>query len=115
MDSELVYSTLHGRMCPSCNNPLDDCNCKTIKPVIKNDGFVRISRETKGRKGKTMTVISGLPLSQERLTSLAKQFKQQCGTGGTVKDDCIEIQGDHRDKLFDSIAKLGFKVKKSGG
>jgi len=83
--------------------------------VAKGDGIARICRETKGRKGKTMTIISGLGLHQNQLEALAKKFKQQCGTGGTVKNSCIEIQGDHRDALFKALETLGYVVKKSGG
>ena len=115
MDSNLVYSTEHGRMCPDCNNPIDKCNCKENKPILKSDGITRIFRETKGRKGKTVTVITGLGLTDEKLFDRAKQLKQHCGTGGTIKNGTIEIQGDHRDKIFAFLEKAGHTVKKSGG
>jgi translation initiation factor 1 len=81
----------------------------------KKDDIVRVGRETKGRKGAGVTVITGIPLHPEGLEKLAKQFKQQCGTGGTVKNGVIEIQGDHRDPLVTELQKLGYTVKKSGG
>jgi translation initiation factor 1 len=81
----------------------------------KSDGIVRVGRETKGRKGAGVTVITGIPSHPEGLEKLAKQFKQQCGTGGTVKNGVIEIQGDHRDQLVAELQKLGYTVKRSGG
>jgi len=81
----------------------------------KGDGIVRVGRETKGRKGSGVTVITGIPSHPEGLEKLAKQFKQQCGTGGTVKNGVIEIQGDHRDLLVAELQKLGYTVKRSGG
>jgi len=81
----------------------------------KGDGIVRVGRETKGRKGSGVTVITGIPSHPEGLEKLAKQFKQQCGTGGTVKNGAIEIQGDHRDLLVAELQKLGYTVKRSGG
>ncbi len=76
---------------------------------------VKLSRETAGRKGKGVTVVSELPLGEDALKELATQLKNKCGTGGTAKDGRIEIQGDHRDKLAQELEKLGYKVKRSGG
>jgi translation initiation factor 1 len=81
----------------------------------RGDGIVRVGRETKGRKGTGVTVITGIPSHPEGLEKLAKQFKQQCGTGGTVKNGVIEIQGDHRDLLVAELQKLGYTVKRSSG
>jgi translation initiation factor 1 len=81
----------------------------------KGDGIVRVGRETKGRKGAGVTVITGIPSHPEGLEKLAKQFKQQCGTGGTVKNGVIEIQGDHRDLLVRELSSLGYAVKRAGG
>jgi translation initiation factor 1 len=81
----------------------------------KSDGIVRVGRETKGRKGAGVTVITGIPSHPEGLEKLAKQFKQQCGTGGTVKNGVIEIQGDHRDLLVKELSALGYTVKRAGG
>jgi translation initiation factor 1 len=83
--------------------------------VSRRDGVVRVSRETKGRKGKGVTLISGVPLHPDGLRALAKEFKQTCGSGGTVKEGIIEIQGDHRDFLVDALQKKGYTVKRSGG
>lgn len=114
--SGLVYSTEFGRMCPQCRNPLSACRCSKNKPSVpKSDGIVRISRETKGRRGKGVTMITGVPLNSVELEKLGRQLKQRCGTGGTVKDGTIEIQGDHRDLLLGELEKLGWVVKKAGG
>ena len=77
--------------------------------------MVRVGRETKGRKGKGVTLISGVPLPPEELKILARELKQTCGTGGTLKDGVIEIQGDHRDSLIDLLKTRGWTVKRSGG
>ncbi|MFC1764626.1 translation initiation factor Sui1 [Planctomycetota bacterium] len=111
----LVYSTAHGRMCPGCSQPIDTCICKQQPLIPLGDGIVRVGRETKGRKGKGVTVVTGLALDPKKLTRLAKQLKQRCGAGGTVKDGVIEIQGDHRDTLVEELQKLGHTVKRSGG
>jgi translation initiation factor 1 len=117
-DSELVYSTESGRICPKCKNPISSCTCKSSKKIAKpvgGDGVVRVARETKGRKGKGVTVITGLPLNEIELKFLAKDLKQKCGTGGTAKNGVIEIQGDMRDKLVTELESLGYRVKRVGG
>jgi translation initiation factor 1 len=76
---------------------------------------VRVGRETQGRNGKAVTVVSGLPLLPDELKALAKELKQRCGTGGTVKDGVLEIQGDHRDLIVEELARRGYDVKRSGG
>lgn len=111
----IVYSTEHGRMCPDCGNPLAGCSCRKKDSVQKGDGIVRIERQTKGRKGKGVTRITGLALPDDDLRKLAKSLKQRCGSGGTVKDGVIEIQGDHRDALYEEVRKRGHTVKRSGG
>jgi translation initiation factor 1 len=105
-DSKLVYSTDGGRI-KSIDAP----------PALpsKGDGFIRIRRETAGRNGKGVTTLSGFALPDAELQALAKQLKQLCGTGGTVKNWIIEIQGDQRDKLKAELEKRGFKVKLAGG
>ncbi len=113
--NNIVYSTEFGKMCPKCGKPVAKCICKQQKNSFKNDGIVRVARETKGRKGKGVTVITGVPLNSDEITKLAKQLKQKLGTGGTVKNGVIEIQGDHRDTLVEELKKQGFKVKRSGG
>ncbi len=111
----VVYSTEKGKMCPACNRAIEDCICKNNTEIPEGDGIVRVSRETKGRKGKGMTIITGVPLAHKELKVLGKQLKKRCGTGGTVKDGVIEIQGDQRDVLVDELKKKGWVVKRSGG
>jgi len=110
----LVYSTEHGRMCPACSKPIAECICKTTA-VPASDGIVRVSRETKGRKGKGVTLVKGLALDAPALAQLGKQLKTACGSGGTVKDGAIEIQGDHCERVIDTLKKQGWTVKKAGG
>ena len=100
---------------PSSSFPSKKTKNKKSAPAQKNDGIVRVGRETKGRKGAGVTVISGIPVQPDALAKLAKQFKQKCGTGGTVKNGVIEIQGDQRDTLMAELTKLGYTVKRSGG
>jgi translation initiation factor 1 len=116
-DKGSVYSTEHGRMCPACAKPAAQCACCTRQKETapRGDGIVRISRETKGRKGSGVTLISGLPLDADRLRKLATHLKQRCGSGGTVKAGSIEIQGDHRDALLEELKKLGYQAKRAGG
>ena len=114
-DRNLVYSSDHGRMCSGCGHPSDACECPRRGGADSGDGVVRLSRETKGRKGKGVTLITGVPLDADDLKDLARQLKQKCGTGGTVRNGVIEIQGDHRDKLFDILKQRGWTVKKAGG
>jgi translation initiation factor 1 len=102
--SRTVYSTDTGRITQTSS-----------KDQVKGDGIVRISRESKGRKGKGVSLISGLPLRADELKVLAKKLKQLCGSGGAVKDGIIEIQGDHRDKLLEALVDLGYQAKKAGG
>tara|TARA_B110000902_G_scaffold2303_1_gene2582 strand:+ start:1185 stop:1508 length:324 start_codon:yes stop_codon:yes gene_type:complete len=103
-ESRLVYSTDAGRI------------TQTDKPqAIDTDGIVRIRHETKGRKGKGVSLVSGLDLDEAALKTLAKQLKQKCSTGGTIKDGVIEIQGDHRDILKIELEKIGHTVKLAGG
>lgn len=111
----LVYSTEFGRACPKCGNPIKKCICGKQNLVLPNDSIVRIGRETKGRKGSGVSIITGVPLDDKGLEKLAKQLKQKCGTGGTVKSGTIEIQGDHRDILKQELSNLGYTVKLSGG
>ncbi|MDX2480299.1 MAG: translation initiation factor Sui1 [Desulfuromusa sp.] len=110
-----VYSTEHGRICPSCSKPLAGCICSKKHHVNEGDGVVRIGRVTKGRKGKSVTTISGLLLDSQGLLALGKVLKKRCGSGGTVKEGILEIQGDHRDMLFEELQKRGWRVKRCGG
>lgn len=111
----LVYSTEFGKMCPGCNKPAVKCICQKKQSIPQNDGIVRLMRETKGRKGKGVTLITGVPLDNEELKKFAKSLKQKCGSGGTLKNGVIEIQGDHRNVLEKELGRLGYKVKRAGG
>ena len=114
-NSRLVYATDQGRMCPGCGKPVTACACAARQGRPQGDGIVRISRQTKGRKGKGVSCVTGIPLPPDALEALAKQLKQRCGAGGTVKDGVIEIQGDHRETLAAELKKLGYTVKLAGG
>lgn len=110
----LVYSTEFGRACPECNQPQDNCICSQ-EALPQGDGIVRLSRESKGRGGKVVTLVSGVPLVGAELKTLAKELKKKCGVGGALKDGVIEIQGEQRDLLMSELTRRGFTVKKSGG
>ena len=111
----LVYSTDTGQTCPGCGHPVKQCCCSKEKSRQQGDGVVRVSRQTKGRKGSGVCLITGAPLGEAELKKLAKQLKKKCGSGGAVKNGVIEIQGDHREILVDALIKLGFKAKPAGG
>jgi len=103
-NSRLVYYTDSGRITES-----------VASKTVQGDGIVRIRRETKGRKGKGVTTLSGFNMSESELKVLAKQLKQKCSTGGTVKNGMIEIQGDHREILKVELQKRGLTAKLAGG
>jgi translation initiation factor 1 len=111
----LVYSSEHGRMCPGCSRPVKECTCTKKQTTPPSDGVVRVSRQTKGRKGKGVTLITGVPLDEAGIKALATRLKQRCGSGGTVKDGIIEIQGGHCDLLVEELKKQGWTVKRAGG
>ena len=104
-ESRLVYSTETGRIKQQSES----------NPILKTDGIIRIRRETKGRKGKGVTTLSGFDLEVDQLKALAKKLKKTCSSGGTVKDGIIEIQGDHREILKQQLDKMGYPVKLAGG
>jgi translation initiation factor 1 len=109
-----VYSSESGRICPRCGQPVANCICQ--KPARQvGSGVIRISRESKGRKGKTVTLICGLPLSDDDLRVLLSELKRRCGSGGASKDGVLEIQGDHRDLILVELQKRGYSAKKVGG
>ena len=110
----LVYSTDSGRMCPVCRQPVAYCSCKA-RLIHQTNGAVLISLQTKGRGGKNVTLVKGLPLDTVALAVLGKQLRSACGTGGTVKDGVIEVQGDHLATVMAALQKLGYDVKRSGG
>ena len=116
-NSRPVYSTESGRLCPQCHRAVSECVCGKDRPASagSSDGVVRLHRETKGRGGKAVTLVKGLPLAPAELKALAKKLKQQCGVGGALKDDIIEIQGDQREILKTSLEKMGYTVKIAGG
>ena len=111
----LVYSTDSGRMCPACRKPVAQCTCNKAPALPPSGGVVRVSLDTKGRAGKGVTVVRGLALDAAALALLGKQLKATCGSGGTVKDGTVEVQGDHRDRVMAALESLGFVVKRSGG
>jgi len=98
-------------MCPGCGKPLAACVCRQAQTPV-GDGTIRVRLETKGRKGKGVTLITGVPLAPLELAVLGKQLKQQCGAGGTVKAGVIEVQGDHCDSLAEALKKRGWRVKR---
>ncbi|MDZ7921705.1 MAG: translation initiation factor Sui1 [Rhodoferax sp.] len=110
----LVYSTEMGRTCPVCRQAIAACTCNAPKRPT-GDGVVRVSRETKGRAGKGVTLVRGVPLMEAELVALGKQLKAACGSGGTVKDGVIEVQGDHVDRVMQLLQAQGHKVKRAGG
>lgn len=114
-DTRLVWSSESGRVCPECGKAVAVCICKKQVTTFAGDGIVRIRRESKGRGGKTVTVVSGIPGDETALKALAGELKRRCGTGGTLKDGVVEIQGDHCDLLVTELSRRGFKVKRAGG
>jgi len=114
-NSRPVYSTVTGKLCFKCGQPVSGCECKKSSRITNGDGIIRISRETKGRKGKGVTLVSGFQGTESELKALGKRLKQLCGTGGTVKEGRIEIQGDLRHKIYQELDNAGYKVKLAGG
>ncbi|NMC55099.1 MAG: translation initiation factor Sui1 [Chloroflexi bacterium] len=114
-DARTVYSTELGRVCPDCGQPAERCACRKKPAAAPGDGNVRVRLEKKGRGGKAVSLVSGLPLVEEDLRKLAAELKKRCGAGGAVKDGQIEIQGDHRDALVTALLALGYRAKKAGG
>lgn len=112
----LVYSTDGGRTCPACRKPVAECVCKAqARTVAKGDGVVRVSRETKGRGGKTVTIVRGLDLEPAALAAIGKQLRTACGAGGTTGDGVLEVQGDHCERVMAWLANDGWVVKRAGG
>ena len=109
-DDRLVYSSDGGRV------PENRARTRPqARAVAPNDGVVRLFREKGGRGGKTVTVIRGLPERGADLDARMVEFKRLCGAGGTLRDNAIEIQGNHREKLADRLRTLGYRVKLAGG
>jgi len=112
-----VYSSHAGRICAACQRPVERCACRggRERAATAGDGVVRVRREVKGRRGKPVTTIAGVPLDETGLRELASELKRRCGSGGSVKDGVIEIQGDHRDEIVPLLEARGFRVKRAGG
>lgn len=111
----IVYSTEHGRMCPDCGEPAHSGSCSRERAAPSVDGPVRVRRERAGRKGKEVTVIRDVPLAGDDLSALASELKKSCGSGGTIKDGAIEIQGDHVEPVIEVLRGRGWSVKRTGG
>jgi len=115
MNARIVYSTGAGALCPNCRRAVRECVCPKGAPGAASPSCVRVGRETKGRAGKGVTTVTGLPLSLPEIDALAARLKKRCGSGGTVRGGVIEIQGDHRDAIVAELVKLGWSAKKAGG
>ncbi len=116
-NSKLVWSSEMGANCPTCGKALRKCKCQSTQntSTTNKDGVIRVSRMTKGKKGKGVSVINGLSLSASELKDIAGNLKRKCGVGGTVKGDAIEIQSDNRELIVKELEKAGFKAKIAGG
>ncbi len=122
----LVYSSEAGRICPACGRKISSCECRgkgarariagraEVEAAKSGDSVVRVGRSTKGRGGKVVTTVTGLPGVDEEKKKLAAELKRSCGTGGSLKDGVIEIQGEHRDTLVRELETRGFTVKRVG-
>jgi translation initiation factor 1 len=115
MAARIVYSTGIGSLCPNCRRAVKDCVCPKGAPGAAKPGAVRVGREVKGRAGKGVTTVTGVPLSPADIEALATRLKKRCGSGGTVRGGVIEIQGDHRETIVAELVKLGWPAKRSGG
>jgi translation initiation factor 1 len=128
MERRLVYDSdaVQPGRCPTCGKRRDRCTCQSARsaaaapavPAVRNlprDGVVRLMRDKKGRGGKTVTLITGLSGSEPALQQLASELKRLCGTGGTLRGEVLEIQGDFRDRLHAELQRRGYTVKIAGG
>jgi translation initiation factor 1 len=118
----IVYRSDVGRICPGCQRPLAQCACKDArgkpargKSELLGNGAVRVARATQGRGGKVVSVITGLPLGEAELATLAAELRKRCGSGGTVRAGAIEIQGEHRDMLVAELVRRGYQARRAGG
>jgi translation initiation factor 1 len=114
MTSRVVYSTEKGRVCPRCGWPEAKCQCSSNRAAnepLPSRIVAKLRMEKKGRGGKMVTAIDGLPRNDAFLKELAQELKRTCGTGGTVTEGGIELHGDLRDRLREVLAQKGFTVK----
>ena len=111
-NSRTIYTTGQGRVANRSETPRRSGKTHSSP---KRDGIVRVSRETKGRKGAGVSIVTGVPLNSDELKDLARELKGKCGSGGTILGETIEIQGDHRDKLVELLSEKGWTVKRAGG
>ena len=102
-------------LCPNCRRMVRDCVCPKGTPAAAGQLKIRVGRETQGRAGKAVTTVTGLPLPLAEIEVLATRLKKRCGSGGSVRDGTIEIQGDHRDTIVAELARAGWPAKRSGG
>lgn len=115
-DYRVVYSTETGSVCRECGRSKTACVCAEKKrQEVRGDGKVRVRRETKGRAGKTVSTVAGLAMNESQLKVLVGELKKACGSGGSVKDGVLEIQGDHCDVILEQLAKRGISAKRAGG
>lgn len=115
-DRRLVYSTDRGSVCPTCGWPKADCRCSSrLDEPVPPKVTAKLRLETKGRKGKEVTIVDGLPRNTAFLEELAKALKTSLGTGGSVSDGAVEIQGDHRERIAARLRGLGYTVNLAGG
>jgi translation initiation factor 1 len=118
--NRVVYDSDVGRLdrCSNCKRRVEACVCppgSRPQQPQRGDGIVRVSRDKKGRRGKTVTVVTGLPGNAAALAEISTALKKLCGSGGTVSGDNVEIQGDHRERVAAKLTELGHKVKLAGG
>ena len=109
--ASLVYSSESGRVCPECEQPLNACSCNPSANPKDGHKTVRVSLTSKGRKGKSVTLIKGLRMNPSELKAYAGKLKKKTGTGGSLKDGVVEIQGDYREKVSEILTKDGWKIK----
>lgn len=111
--SRIVYSTAAGRVCPDCGAPVPECRCRrdAADAAVPSKLIAKLRMEKKGRSGKTVTVVDGLPHNATFLKELNQALKRACGTGGTVLDGAVELQGDLRERVRDVLLRRGFTVK----
>lgn len=128
MERRVVYDSdaVQPGHCPTCGKRRDRCNCGQVRPQarvraddkrvdVPRDGVVRLLRDRKSRGGKTVTLITGLSGTPAALAALASDLKRLCGTGGTLRDDVLELQGDFRERLRTELERRGYTVKIAGG